>query len=408
MKKFVRFTALFMLGVMMTLGFASCGNKIGEGAENEKITENEPDSEGEDNVVETYNYDFDTEVLFLGRTYKSEDACWFNWTNSGFEIKFKGSGAEAVLVSDVKDDQHKAYVKVYVDGVPYKKISLESASQRVVLAENLDSTQEHTLRAVMISGNNKSATAGVSEIVLTDGEKLAPSVLDSNVLKMEIIGDSISIGYGILGGADDELWTTQTEDGTLTYAALAARAFGMEYNVIGASGRGVYMNIGGTTEGTIPSVYTQVDGYRGNENEWNFDNFAPDVIVINLGTNDSSNSTTLLKSEDLKAAIKEFLTTVRQKNPDAVIIWAYGAMTSSRSPIIQSVIKEFNDAGDKNMHFLSLTKITSEQTGTHGHPNLAGAQAHAEVLIDKIRELTGYEVKYTVDNIVENEKKLFD
>ena len=74
MKKFLGFIALLMFGVILLPNLASCRDKDGEGNVNSEITESEPDSESEDNVVKTYNYDFDTEVLFLGRTYKAENA----------------------------------------------------------------------------------------------------------------------------------------------------------------------------------------------------------------------------------------------------------------------------------------------------------------------------------------------
>jgi lysophospholipase L1-like esterase len=69
---------------------------------------------------------------------------------------------------------------------------------------------------------------------------------------IEVIGDSISCGYGDLGKlADSECLTTESHWDS--YEAVAARALGAEVSTIAASGRGVIRNYGGDTSGTMPT-----------------------------------------------------------------------------------------------------------------------------------------------------------
>jgi hypothetical protein len=37
-------------------------------------------------------YDLEEDVLYLGRTYEMDGAQWFNWSASGFSVRFQGSG----------------------------------------------------------------------------------------------------------------------------------------------------------------------------------------------------------------------------------------------------------------------------------------------------------------------------
>ena len=71
---------------------------------------------------------------------------------------------------------------------------------------------------------------------------------------IEVIGDSISCGYGNLGTlADTECFTTESHWDT--YESIAARALGAEVSTIAASGRGIIRNYGGDTGGTMPMLY---------------------------------------------------------------------------------------------------------------------------------------------------------
>ena len=71
---------------------------------------------------------------------------------------------------------------------------------------------------------------------------------------IEVIGDSITCGYGDLGKLGDAD-CYPTESHWDTYEAVAARMLGAEVSTIAASGRGVIRNYGGDTTGTMPMLY---------------------------------------------------------------------------------------------------------------------------------------------------------
>src|SRR5690554_253322 len=61
-------------------------------------------------------------VRFLGRTHKVDDTYFFGWSNSGFELSFYGTGVEAYLETNAKEehitDEGNPFptLSVYIDG----------------------------------------------------------------------------------------------------------------------------------------------------------------------------------------------------------------------------------------------------------------------------------------------------
>ena len=86
--------------------------------------------------------------------------------------------------------------------------------------------------------------------------------------------------------------------------------------------------------------------------------------------------------------MKELLELVREKNPSATIIWAYGAMDTSHisNEWIKSAVNHFA-ATDGNTFFVPLPL---NNAGANQHPNQAGQQACANNLINSIQAIKGW------------------
>ena len=332
-------------------------------------------------------YDLATQVRFFGRTYNDSGTYFFNWSSAGFEFNFKGSGAKATIVSSAPGGGNTAYIKIYVDGVEQSDVALLSKSQEVVLAKNLDPNVEHTVKVVKRT-NARSSSAGVKNLVLTDGEKLAPPATPERLI--EFVGDSITVGYSTSSEASmSSSWSTATEDSTKTYSEQIAKAFSADYHVIAVSGRGIVRNYGNTTERLIPLLYQSLDDYNLEGVKYDFERKA-DVIVINAGTNDASGTVKDLTATEFKAAVKSFLLDVRAKNPDAEIIYAYGMMSTGWMTEIKSVVNELRAAGDTHITFLQLEACSSSEKGIASHPTAEAYVSRGEKLIELIAQKTGW------------------
>ncbi len=338
--------------------------------------------EGENGLV----FDLEKEVRFFGRTYVNEGVHYFNWSASGFTFSFKGSGAVATIVSNAPGSKNNAYLKIIVDGEAQTDAYIDEKTQKVTLARALDPKKKHTV-TVLKRTNARSSTAGVAEIRLTDGKKLAPEEKKDRLI--EFVGDSFTVGYAAAENAAGEIsWSTAAEDVTGTYAKLVADAFKSDYNVTAISGRGIVRNYEGGTSKRIPEIYSFVDQYNLPNVPYDFAE-QPDVIVINLGDNDASGNNASLTGDEVTAGTVDFLKQVREKNPDAVIIWAFGLINTKFAPNIEAGVKEMNEAGDDKIYYLAFDGVDSSEIHL-GHPLRSAYVKSADRLIDFISEVTGW------------------
>ena len=332
-------------------------------------------------------FDIENELRWLGRTYSMDGKHYFNWSASGFEFSFKGTGVRAEIASNAPGGTNTAYIKIFIDGVEQPDVALTKAIQTVTLAEGLDPNATHTIRVVKRS-NARSSTAALVSLKLNDGEKLAPPADKTRLI--EFVGDSITVGYSASKEASTtSTWSTATEDATKTYSEYIANAFSADYSVIAVSGRGIARNYGNTTERLIPLLYASLDDYNLEGVKYDFKRQA-DVIVINAGTNDASGTVTGLSKDEFMATLKTFLLDVRAKNPNAEIIYAYGMMSTGWTAQIKQVVNELRTAGDTHITYLQLKTCTGKELGIASHPTADAYVSRGDAIIELIEQLTGW------------------
>jgi lysophospholipase L1-like esterase len=213
---------------------------------------------------------------------------------------------------------------------------------------------------------------------------------------LEFVGDSITCGYGneiSTDTPDDYKFTSVNENALLAYGAVAARALGADYVAVAISGRGMVRNYGGGSGLTGPEYY-ELSGAESSWPAWDHTRYSPDVIVVNLGTNDLSPglSTDQLAAmrEDYRLTYAEFLERLRQLHPLATLIAAVGPMLGDSYPegyaawtSNQSDVKGTVDArasgGDSNIFYLAFEPQVSPY-GEDWHPTIATHQRLADVL----------------------------
>ncbi len=339
---------------------------------------------------------------FYGRTaLNAAGAVQLFWTNSGFAVKVSGATTvTAEIDANAYGVTNSAYLNVYVDGAfePTSTVILNRESGTYTLAENL-SAGEHIIE---VRKRNEAAYGGTAAAtgakVMTDGAFLTPPAKPTR--QIEFIGDSITSGFGnlITDGSGD--YTSATVDGTMTYAVLAAKQLGAQAQVLSRSGIGYCRNtlIHNTLDSSFYPHYTKTAALPGvgvGNMAWDFENNPSDVVVINLGTNDNGGTRDgrpITDAEMTDEAVA-FLELVREKNPDAIIIWHYGMMGSPRAAALEDAVAERNDAGDEKVYFLQQAGFSSvtEGVGTHGHPTVQANINRSDELARFIAEKTGWE-----------------
>ena len=340
--------------------------------------------------------DLEKDVKYFGRTFAENGVRYFSWSNSGFQFSFYGTGATATL----KVTQHTAgntsqtaYVKIYVDGELYKDVALAEAETDVTLASGL-TEGVHTIKVIKRTSAYYSIV-GLSKIQLDAGSEIR-TTQKYYERKMLFIGDDITTGYASMITSADVAagsvpkYSTATEDSTITYAALTADYFGAENMTIalsGGSGRGIVKNGGGSTSHIAPRFFEYLDYREKKDVAYDHSQYDPDVIMINLGTYDNTAGVT---DDQFKLGCKNFILQVRAAYPEAKILFAYGINGTTYASTIQTVIAELNNAGDREIYYTALTKLTSSEKGINGHPIKEAHVSRSEELIAAVEKITGW------------------
>ncbi len=350
-------------------------------------------------------------VKFTGRTIREPGggAVWFNWSCSGFTVCFRGSVLRARLVSLPNRMGPPLLPSETLEhpciGVRDESSGKEGFLARLKLTEPDSwltlfegSTGEHTISVVKLSENAR-GKAGLLALE-TDGEFLLP-VGGKPSLRLEVVGDSISCGYG--NESSEPGFRTEEENGERAYGALAAKALGAEYSCIAVSG----CSVAAPTWLPLPvevlgmeSIYRYTD--RLLEKERGLDAFTPwdfalnpnDAVVINLGTNDANEIKMLGFAreaiEKFRRRYEAFIEDVRALNgPDTLILCTLGPMDyylyDDIRDTVDSYIRRTGDKRVKCRKFGGIIPFT-EGIGADTHPSAATHERMGRELAEMLRE----------------------
>lgn len=242
--------------------------------------------------------------------------------------------------------------------------------------------------------------------VLDKGRQLVHApVLPSR--KIEFIGNSITCGYGNEGLKKEEHFDYATENHYYSYASITARNLEAQHWVVARSGIGAYRNYDGPKTGNPESnmpVQYEYTGYAWKpelrqqptflREKWDFSRYQPDVVCINLGTNDLS--TNNYDPALLKNGYQKLLKMVRQHNPHAKIVFLTGTMLYNQElqlakRLLDEVNAEAQKAGDKEVYRFDMAPIDGNAFyGNDWHPNIYQDEKMAGELTAYLRKLMNW------------------
>ncbi len=323
-------------------------------------------------------------VRFVGRFDWSESAGpRFEWSGSEMQARF--SGTEVSVHLNGSDN----YFVSVVDGT-VNKFHFTGGDQVIELASGLD-PGEHEVRVSRVT----EAFYWWAQFLGFDfgSGTLLPPPPDPG-RHIEVIGDSISAGYGIEGPNRDCPFTPDTENHYLTYEAIAARELGADLVTLAWSGIGMYSNSGGDLAPPhMPEQYllTMPDFVDGT---WDFTQYTPEVVVIALGTNDFSSGD---PGEGFQAAYTEFVSDLRGRYPDAFVYLATSPMMSGSdqdqlTEYLNAIIAERQGLNDDRIELLPFASQDEavDGLGCGWHPSRATHQKMATLMVQTIREDLGW------------------
>ncbi len=349
-----------------------------------------------------------------GRTVYDDkrQALFCNWTCSGFSIGVKGSYLKVKVMA--LEDQVPG-----IPGMPEPEPDWpcvgctvngsEKLINRTEIRENekwIDLWQgkkgEYIIRLVKISENARGKLA-VSEIE-TDGELFKPEIKKSKTI--EIVGDSITCGYGNEAPNNAFEFKSSQENGWMSYGAIAARKLGYEFSLICESGICAIKPEQPLFEmHAMEDIYQYTDALydkrrKEKPQKWDFKNNPSDIVVINLGTNDANPIRFYREFKQLekieawfKKRYYQFIRQVRELNgQDTFICCTLGSIDYYFYHVIKEVVDEYKkETGDAKICCFQYVPVNVplELFGAAGHPSLKTHIRMGQQLVEYIKKYVG-------------------
>ena len=356
-----------------------------------------------------------TAAYIAGRTGAGRNPLVLFWTGSGVEFCYEGTEVWCEFESDYSC--YEQWIAVYVNGALLSRQMLHKGRQQVCLFRNLQMKKINHVKVV----KEVQAMPGDEDAYLAIhgfyGDGTFCKVPEPEC-RIEFVGDSITSGEGSYGSTAEQDWVSMWFSATQAYPHMVAKRLNADCRVFSQSGYGVYCAYDNNLDHVMPLYYEQVCGVlEGDRNQrlgageaYDFSEWQPDYVVINLGTNDaaafsqpewkeeSSGRSKKMRFDkngfpaeedfnEIKDCTVKFLKKVRKHNPKAMIFWAFGLMGTLTAPAIKAGIAEYGKlSGDSAVCYLELPEISGDSIGARSHPGVLGHQAAADALYQAITE----------------------
>lgn len=326
------------------------------------------------------------DIEYWGRVDKTSDKnVELYWSGTSVRFNFEGESVKALL----KDEKGDNYYNVIIDGDSISILRPDTIKKYYQLATNL-SEGKHSIEIFKRTEWDRGKTNFYGLEIAGEAKLLPKST--SPKRKIEFYGNSITAGYAVedTSGADspDSTYTNNY----LSYAAITARHFDAKYHCICKSGIGITIS---WFPFIMPDIYDRLNPAEPTS-KWDFTQYDPDLVVVNLFQNDSwlvtmpeheefktNFGNTPPNEEFLISAYQQFVNQLRNHYPKSNIICMLGAMDATQKgskwpAYIKEAVKRLQD--DRIYTHIIPYKQTP------GHPSVSEQKEMAKSLIKFIDE----------------------
>lgn len=369
-----------MLFGLLLAGCANTENSTSKGSSS--ISEN---SQSTSIVEEKKTY-----LRPIGRYYIEEsqgkEVLYFANSCSGFEVSLKAKNElefKFTLDGQVTNPYQTQFIKAYIDNECVETIEVTKGTHEYGLKTKV-SIGEHVIKILKL---NEPAFSKIGLIEIKKGDYEFVNFEKDTRKKIEFYGDSITCGYGNLTDSTHS-FSMDTEDGTLAYTQLCADKLNYQNSVVSYSGIAMALSPFNSNF-TMLDRYKTIDGAR----NWDFEKYIPDVIVINIGTNDNTKFKQLSAAEQEKQVnvffnnLKTMALDLQSKAPNAKFIFPYNMMTELHSYLVTCLESTAMELNKNNADCASTLEFAHDNGGADGHPSGAGHERFANMLASYIEML---------------------
>lgn len=298
-------------------------------------------------------------------------------SSPGSRLSFYATGAPEF---EVEGD---AFWEVFVDG---ERVTTLQTSARKSHKISKDLGKERHLVEVVLRSE---LLPGEVRVYSVSGALSAPK---ASTRRIEFIGDSFTVGYGVEAKSVSDGTPFETTNTTKSYAYLLAQKLRADYKISAFSGRGLTRNYANLEpEWTVPKLMEcMVPGTAKTAcSARDFTAWHPQVIVIFLGINDFQGELPVAKIDDFVTAYRALLSKLRAAHPGVKFLlvstkcWPRGELTGAVEKVY-----ELERAGGKTD--LEVVDVSTENTALQGHPNERSQAELAQTLLPIVARLGGF------------------
>lgn len=308
----------------------------------------------------------------VGRVFLDGDGLICDHTASGMELNAYVKGELSI---GVRCDR-TTYYTVFLDGERFpERIRVPGGNQRREITVPV--SEELELHHIQILKQTEAQhSLSVIESLAFYGV-IASRPQDASYY-VEFIGDSITCGAGNLWDSSSKIPSAAStndgtyEDGTDAYAFLTAEAMGADASIISCSGIGIDQC---WLPFNIASYYPAQSYYRSQDVHYEFSSArTPDLVVINLGTNDEMRDST---ETAYKKGVKDLIAFIRSSYSSQMpIVWVCGMMSEGESAWTIAAIEELGGENED----LYVLRIARDNAGGNSHPSATAHRSAAKRL----------------------------
>ena len=304
--------------------------------------------------------------------------CPLFWAGSCLEFVF--TGEELHLTFDAGFTEMEPWILIEMNGAPLLRMPLARGGNELCLFRGMTGGIPKRIRVFKetqpITGDPRHRLT-VTGLHGSGGELLP---VPKKELFLEFIGDSLTSGEGVIGAPEETDWVSPFFSASRTWARLTADLAGADFRAVSQSGWGVCSGWDGDTAHTLPRWYQETQALRKQGPE-------PDVIFINLGTNDANaiqSGAGPVGPDGFEEGALAFLKQLRAEHPAAKLVWVYGMINGPLhlQPYLERAVQRFGDAW-----YLPLPEVTPETMGSRMHPGSACHRQAAETAAAFLKKL---------------------
>ncbi len=325
-------------------------------------------------------------IHYIGRvSFKTPTSPCMVFPGTGMQVEFTGTSLR------MKAKPRSGYFMVRTDGLTPHKIFFSAKDSILTVAQGLKNKKHLSTIMLVYEGY---ADRPEFRGFYTDRTATVLPFKTNKKLKLEFIGNSITCAYGVEAQSEKDHFSNATENFYYSYANLTAQALNAQNMVVARSGIGIYRNYAGPQNGSKDNMskwydYTLIFD---STQVWNPKRYIPDVICVNLGTNDLSTTPYNLKL--FKSYYKRFMIHLHTLYPKAKIIMATGCMLHDKAlddqrKTLDEILKELKATGYKSIYRFDFTPSDgSLGYGADSHPSKAQHRKMAGELVPFIKRIT--------------------